>query len=379
MDRHIFSELVSAIYDAALDQSLWPSTLGLICNTFGFRKGTIDLNRLADMTNLFNFHYGIDASQSIRMMSHYRLMPEVWGGLGAIMTRPIDRPWVVSRIMTQDVLRSTEYYRGWVGPMELIDGAAIVLARGHGLFGSMRLATDARLGLIDDDLADALALLLPHCQRAARINGMLEGAQAATRDFRAVIDALRTPVVLVSAECAVVHANGRATALFQDDKVLRCRRGRLTSSSVSVSHAIENTITRLARDETDIPEGSGSIALRTDSEELRFLHILPLSAGEARTRLAGGAVAAIFVSDDDVDSVLPHDILTSMFGMTAAEIHILELIMAGCGTRMISARLDIAPSTVRTHVLHLLEKTETHSRADLVKLANRMARPIVSV
>ncbi len=380
MDRLIFSELVGAIYDAAVDQSLWPRTLGMICNAFGFRKGTIDLNRIPEMTNIFNYHYGIDAAQAARMIGHYRVMPEVWGGLGAVMTRPIDRPWVVSRILSQETLRNTEYYHGWVQPMKLIDGAAIVLARGQGLFGSMRLATDATVGIIGDSLTDALSLLLPHCQRAARINGLLDGALAAARDFHTVIDNLPMPVVLVSSECAIVHANHRATALLQDNAGLCRKEGRLTSSLPGVAQAISDTLRRLARDETDIPGGGGGLVLRAGDEEPRLLHILPLSrsGGGARLTEHPVAVAAIFVADRQIENDLPHDLLRSMFGMTAAEIQVLELLVAGNDTREMAVKLGVAVSTIRTHLLHLFGKTDTHHRTELVNLASRIAMPIVS-
>ncbi|WP_404337248.1 hypothetical protein AB2M62_01685 [Sphingomonas sp. MMS12-HWE2-04] len=260
MDGRIFSDLVSAIYDAAIDQSLWPHTLGLLCGAFGFRKATIDLNRVPAMTNLFNFHYGIDEQQAATMVGQYRAMPEVWGGIAAVMTRPIDRPWIVSRIISAQTLKRTDYYRNWVGPMALVDGAAIVLARGEGLFGSMRLATDARLGLIDDALIEALTLLLPHCQRAARINGLLDGAKDVARDFEAVIDALAVPVVLVSSDCAVVHANARAKARLQVGSILSFRHGRLISSLPGIEQAISESIRLLSVDHSQIPgRGSGMV------------------------------------------------------------------------------------------------------------------------
>ncbi|WP_404339753.1 helix-turn-helix transcriptional regulator [Sphingomonas sp. MMS12-HWE2-04] len=53
------------------------------------------------------------------------------------------------------------------------------------------------------------------------------------------------------------------------------------------------------------------------------------------------------------------------------------MMMAGDGTREIAANLKIAPSTVRTHLIHLFQKTDTHSRADLLKLARTLSKPIV--
>jgi len=376
MDNQTFSELVGAIYDCAVDVTLWPQALGRICDHFGFRKGTIDLNRVPSMTSLFNYNYGIDDRQAQTMLSHYRGMPEVWGGLAASMERPIDRPWIVSRIMTQEELRQTAYYQHWVGPMGLVDGAAIVLARDNALFGSIRLATDSQVGMIDDRLAYDLALLLPHCQRAARISGLIDASLGAVRNFQAVIDSMVVPILLVSSDCAVVHANPRARAMLDNGSVLKSVRGRLVSQIPGLQRAIDNAIRRLSEDETDIPGNGIGLSIRAPDQSLRTLHLLPLAQGDMRTRLAGDAVAAIFISTVSVEQDFVRDVLQPIFELTNAEIGVFKLIIAGRTTQQISAELDVAASTVRTHVQHLFEKTATHRRADLIRLAHALAPPV---
>lgn len=376
MDRQTFSELVCAIYDGAMDPSLWSHALGRICETLGFRKATIDLNRIPSMVNLLNFHHGIDDRQAATMIGHYGGMPEVWGGLTATMTRPIDRPWVVSRIMTQEGLRQTDYYRNWVAPMGLVDGAAIVLARDDGLFGSIRLATDAKRGIIDDGLINELALLLPHCQRAARISGLLDASRVAERNFRTVIDSLSVPIILVSANCGIVHANPRAEALLDQGAVLASHHGFLASPVPGLQHAVGNTVRRLAQDETDIPGNGIGLSIQAPDHAARTLHLLPLAQGAIRVKLAGDAVAAIFVSDASANQNFGREVLQSMFELTQAELGVFERVVAAKSTQKIAAELGIASSTVRTHVLHLFQKTATHSRADLVQLAQALAQPV---
>ena len=377
MDRSTFSELVGAIYDAGVDTMLWPQTLGLICETFGFRKATIDLNRTAGMVNLFNFHYGIDGQQAATMVSHYGGMPEVWGGLAQMMSRPIDRPWVVSRIMTQEALRKTAYFQNWVGPMGLVDGAAIVLARDQHLLGSIRLASDARCGIINDALMEELALLLPHCQRAARISAMLEAYTVNTRNFQDVIDSISTPLLLVSLDCAVVHANPRARAHMEENGVLALRHGQLVSPVPGMQNRISKTIQRLAQDETDIPSTGVGLTIRAADQTKYRLHFLPLASGKMRTRLAKDCVAAIFISSASAETFMVRDIMQSLFELTRAEIGVFEQIVTGNSTEQTAAALGIGASTVRTHLLHIFQKTDTHSRADLVRLAHALAAPVV--
>ncbi|MCB1492119.1 MAG: hypothetical protein KDJ77_10040 [Rhodobiaceae bacterium] len=327
------------------------------------------------MVNLFNYHYGITDQQAATMVSHYGEMPEVWGGLAAVRARPIDRPWVVSRIITQEALRETAYYRNWVAPMALVDGAALVLARDRYLMGSIRLATDAQVGMIDDQLIEALALILPHCQRAARISGLLDVSRSAVRNFQAVIDSMSTPIVLVSFDCSVVHANPAGQALLEEGQVLALRAGRLASPVRDLQRVIGDTISQLGQDETNIPWRGFGLSVRARDDSLRTLHLLPLAQGDLRTKLAWDAAAAIFVSKGSVEQNLAQDLLQSMFRLTNAEVGVLERILAGKSTQEIATELGVASGTVRTHVLHLFQKTATHSRADLVRLAHSLSSP----
>ncbi len=378
MDCDSFSELVSAIYDGAIDSDLWPRALERICETLQFRKGTLDLNRLPSMSNLFNCHYGIDQNQASTMVRNYHGMPEVWGGLAATMTRRIDRPWVVSRIITQDALRKTAYYRNWIGPMGLVDGAAIVLKRDSSLFGSIRLATDARRGLIDDGLIDVLTRLLPHCQRAARISGLLDAAGVTARSFQSVIDSVSVPILLVSSMSRVVYANPQARKLLDEAIVLGIRGGRLVSPVPGIQRAIDVAIAQIVQDACTISGKGMGLPVTAGPEHACTLHLLPLAQGGARGRSAEDAVAAIFLSTATSAQPLSKEALRAVFDLTLSELVVFEAILGGRTTREIAVELGIAASTVRTHVLHLFQKTSTHCRADLVRLAHAVASPVSS-
>jgi PAS domain S-box-containing protein len=57
--------------------------------------------------------------------------------------------------------------------------------------------------------------------------------------------------------------------------------------------------------------------------------------------------------------------------LTPAERRVLRLLACGATTRAIGARLRVRPTTVRTHVQHLLSKLGVHTRLEAVALAAR--------
>jgi DNA-binding CsgD family transcriptional regulator len=64
-----------------------------------------------------------------------------------------------------------------------------------------------------------------------------------------------------------------------------------------------------------------------------------------------------------------------LYELTPAEQRVFELVVAGEKTAAIAQTLSVAPSTVRTHLLKVFEKTGRHTRGDLVKLSREITLP----
>ena len=63
----------------------------------------------------------------------------------------------------------------------------------------------------------------------------------------------------------------------------------------------------------------------------------------------------------------------ALYGMTATEAAVAGLISKGTGVKAAARKLGIAPSTVRTHLHRVFEKTETRRQAELAHLVNQVA------
>ncbi|WP_177001288.1 helix-turn-helix transcriptional regulator [Streptomyces sp. cf386] len=87
------------------------------------------------------------------------------------------------------------------------------------------------------------------------------------------------------------------------------------------------------------------------------LHASPASGGEP------GRVAVILQSAT-APSVAP--LLSAAYGLTARERELVELVLQGCGTGEIAARLFISPHTVQGHLTSVFAKTGVRSRRELV-------------
>ena len=62
---------------------------------------------------------------------------------------------------------------------------------------------------------------------------------------------------------------------------------------------------------------------------------------------------------------------TPIDGLTPREQDVLRLLVDGCSTNEIVERMNVTPSTVRTHVQSILHKLKVHSALAAVAIARR--------
>ena len=104
--------------------------------------------------------------------------------------------------------------------------------------------------------------------------------------------------------------------------------------------------------------------------------MLPIASGIARCQIEPRAIAAIFIAPADGPPVLPLQAWASAFGLTAAEVRVLEHLLAGRNIVEVAKELRVAVSTARTHLARLMQKTGSSRQTDLVRTATQLTSPL---
>ncbi|MBB1499346.1 helix-turn-helix transcriptional regulator [Paracoccus sp. MC1862] len=102
---------------------------------------------------------------------------------------------------------------------------------------------------------------------------------------------------------------------------------------------------------------------------------LPGTPAGGAQRLESRALCALFLSDCRAPSGAAA-VAASAFGLTAAEMQVFSHIASGMTVSAAAEAIGIRPSTVRTHLLRLFNKTGTHRQVDLALLADRLGGPL---
>jgi DNA-binding CsgD family transcriptional regulator len=370
------SALIGAIYDCAVAPDRWEATLESIRGGLCFANAFLEVNPLPAGHPTIFASCGIAPEWRDRLWGYSEDILALWGGPARISQFPLDEPIVQSRVMDRSTWMGNRYFTEWADPQGLWDAVAFGFARDATMVGNVGFGRHRTAGEIGEDELAVLRLIAPHVRRAVAISHLLEVKTMETLTFASSLETLTSGVVLVDEQLGIVHANAAAGAMLRARDPMRSQQGRLTLAYAEANNALQRAVAIAARREMDLGRRGIGIPMRRADRTPCVAHVLPLRAGQIRPGLVQRASAAVFVAQAASPPRMPADALALLYDLTPAESRIFELIVDGRAPADIAAALGIAPSTVKTHLLRVFDKTGCSRQAELVKLAASMSLPI---
>jgi len=373
-----FSALVGMIYDAAIDPGRWPAAMEAIRAELNFHNSTLNLQSLPSMAMLTNVTINVPP-QYLRVMERPNAGPdviEIWGGAGTLLSLPMDRPAVLTAVNPDFDVDTTQnrYFVDFAKPQGIVDVLSIGLARDARALGTVAFGRHESAGPIGEREVGVMTLLIPHLQRAATINRMLDMAALEQSSYARTLDALVSAVVLVGADRRVLYANPVAQRMLDRGRPISAPDGMLAAATSGATRALAIAIGQAAVDESGIGRRGLGIPLREPDGPPGVLHVLPLGAG--RKGMRTDAVAAVFVTDIGTSFVAPTEMAAALFDLTPAEARVFALIVARHTLAEAAVALGVERTTAKTHLLRLYDKIGVRRQSELVQVAASLAPPV---
>ncbi len=370
-DRQQLSDLISVVYDAAIDQSLWETAIERVAYFVG-GVGAGLFCKDVDAQHVNSPHRA-----GIVWPLPIALFRPIYPSAVGHFLGEIEQPIATADLMPYDELTATALYREWAHPQGLIDFVSAVLDRSAtsvALFGVFRHERD---GFVDDETRHRMRLVAPHIRRAILIARMFDLRIAEAGTFADTLDGLDAGLCLVDERGRIIHANAPGQAILDARDILCDVGGRLAACDAEVNQTLREVFA--AAGEGDAALGTKGIAVPLIGKdgERYIAHALPLTSGaRRRAGLAYTAVAALFVRKTALAMSSRSEVIGKVFRLTPTELRVLLAIVEVGGVPEVAAALGVADTTVRTHVGRLFEKTGVKRQADLVKLVAGYSTPL---
>ena len=213
-----------------------------------------------------------------------------------------------------------------------------------------------------------LEALLPHLQRAARLQARVARLQQDALLLATTLERLSLGVLALAADLEVVFANAVAEQVLGGGDGLRLADGRLSLREPALQRRLRAAVEAAAAGEADGAAVHFFVGRPSGAPPLT-LCLEPVGTGRLAGERLPGAVAALFVTDPARPAALPSpELLAERFGLTASEAAVARLAAMGRGMPFVADALGLSLNTVRTHLKAVYGKTAVNHQAGLARL-----------
>jgi DNA-binding CsgD family transcriptional regulator/PAS domain-containing protein len=366
-----FEALVTEVYDAAVDPSLWPHFLDRLRIRLGAEFVSIVAiqKQTVQVTHVHHTPWDATAISDLadRQLARVPMRDKVLFGM-------LDTPFSTLQLMPEEEFRQSSFHRDWVAPNGLRDGSTTLIADTPEELISIGFVTSRHRDPVTTDEMMLVQQLSPHLRRAFMISESLERTRWQADLALAALSGISTPILICDASGRLVFANPAAEVILSADGPLLVRRGYLEPRSASIRAKLGEALQRAAANDLSLGRRGVGVPLLAHPEAA-YAYILPLLGARAR-RVSNHSLVAIFLSTEK-GRALPEDaILMTLFDLTPAEARIMSRIARGKAAVTLKDELQISANTIRTHLARIFAKTGCGRQADLVKLLSELSLPV---
>ena len=250
-------------------------------------------------------------------------------------------------------MRKSEFYEGWLRSLEIDEGLFVRLTGGPRP-PCFFVAASRRSELDTPERVKLMSGLVPHLQQALRTHSRLADLAHRNADLGGALEVVRQGIIRSHRSrrrraCISAQDASRRPACIGTIAASRCARGR-----------------RLQYPRRPV------LRLRTAVWQTALCRSRAAAASRWKDETSSEARALVLIIDPEHEPEPSAALMRRLHGLTNAEAEVALRISRGSSLREISDELSVSCTTVRTHLQHVFDKTDTHRPAELVRylLAN---------
>jgi DNA-binding CsgD family transcriptional regulator len=355
-----FSRLVAGIYAAAATPADWDPAIRDINRAMGGNGGAL-LTSEGPIWSIQNAILPPTAASSYA--DHYCRLDHT---LANVKEGPVGLVRTGAELILP--YRKLEFYAGWLHPYELEDALFVRLTGGptptcmvmHTSIRSERFDTPERVKLMNG--------LVMHLQQALRTQNKLSALADYTGDLTGALEVLRHGIILVGPGCRAITVNRAAEEILNDGDGLQYRTGRITATNAHADVALHRALRgALMPDGSDLRGGRTFSCNRPSGKSPYVIHVLPLHRVPIG-QMSPKPTALVLIIDPEHEPEPARMVLRRLYGLTIAEAEVALGISRGASLKVLADELSVSYQTVRTHLQHIFDKTDTHRQSELVRL-----------
>lgn len=355
--------VLEAFYDAALDETLWPSALQKLTELSGSQAASFWVLDGAELQHPTFVTINFDPVAIKEYLEHTAAIDPNVQYLAAHPDVPIVHDGLVIREAEKDKHPYYDWHDRRVETRFRMIGQAELMPS---MQAGVALHRTRKAGRYESEDIEQFAILHRHLERALKIGVRIGSLGAATQFGKEWLDRSNAAVFLLDNHKQIVFCNRAAEAMQAAGDGIRFSARRIALAYKEDDGKLQSLIERaLSRSG---PQHGGTMRAQRPSGKQPFgIFVSPLAREYPNLALFRPAISVI-VTDPEMRSPLPIQRLQESFDLTEAEARLAVLLANGEDLQQAAERLNITYGTARARLTQIFQKTDTRRQAELVHL-----------
>lgn len=360
-DDKLKLKLAGMAYDAALDESKWPSFLAAFVSAVDGSSALLRSNDMLNQSASFNASVGYEPAWQTAYCSHFvkgdyynQVMSQYAAGRIFSSGQQID----------QRELRKTEYYNDYLLPQDKGYSLGVFLLKDERqslVFGIQR---SKRAGSFCEKESRLMKTLVPHITRAVQVYRKVQAVSAEKEWAQGALDQLRMGVILTNRLGTPLYLNRAAERMMLQDVGISFFHNKLAAHSPSETAQLLKMIYGAAQGV------SGDMRI-TILHSVDYLHCIVMPVSPEISLMMNTPVSSncvvVFLSRPGGLQLSPRRLVT-LYKITPAEARLAAKLASLRTLEEAADDLGISVSTARTQLKAVFGKTGTRGQSELLML-----------
>lgn len=365
-----YDRIVSALYDAALDNRRWGEALETFRVLFEANYVTLIL-RSPDESNLgMMIAVGVEGGDKVTYLPYGHSMTP-------FVNQPVDKVFTVEDLMTEAEWRRTPYYQHWCAPVDVfhVMGADISTPDSGKLrFRITRSEAAPRFSALDRARCEAL---LQHLRRALHIHNLIDRSESLGTLYSQAIGRLSVGTLVLDETGKVLEQNLIARELLAANDGLKLVGGRLEASYPSDNRELQQLIrSAFARHSGDPMTVASAMSVSRPSGQVNLGVVVEPVPSQEWAEGKGQPAVLVYIRDAAGKSQASTAAAKQLFNLTPAETALAMELANGLSLEEAAEALNIRRNTARAHLRSIFSKTGVRRQTELVRIILNSVAPL---
>ena len=362
-----FQEIISCIYDAALDPDQWKNVIEKMAITFKAEQGYIRIINTKSSHVQHVYAHNKD-TQWEQPYKDYYIHKDPW--FNNILKGKKTVISCTHHHLSNKEYEALEFHRDLVIPQKTHYGIGGKIHIENNIESFLGFNRDKKRQGFEDEYLEALQQFVPHIQKSLLINERTRNIDLKQNLLSDTLNQINSPLLLVDKNGGILFINSQAEQFIEQQTSIKIKNNHLIISS-AIDH---NNLIKLIHQATDTCSSlqQGGAMYFTDPITQSHVSILatPINPDMTHIDTQSNENILLILSSNQHHELLPSELLAALYNLSPSEARLAAHICKGLTLDETSDKLNLSKNTLKSQLRSCFTKTGVSRQAELIRLIN---------